>query len=217
MPLFRKTRSDTSDRSARSIGLLPSLSRKRSSHQNDDNVNPNKKVSRKKNVTSSDGKKNKKNKKKVFAHSVDQVFSDISTSRGDKNVASSRQRKSKSNSSSKKKTKIVNTQSSRSVHPNKRVPLSNKVMLKDDRSFGGSDATMNTARYKAAKSYSTPLRPATSVENHIFNLSAITDDILTSATETVFGMAQSCCAMDTSTQCFDMSSYPSELLGSEGN
>ena len=165
MPLFRKKRSDASDGSSLShnstsfsLGRLGS--KKRQNNNDNETMDPNK-------VAVVPNKAKKRN-----------------------------------NSSSTKKAAVASNHEatvlagpprkrSSSSYPSegRHVPLSLRLSTDEqDRSYGSSDVSLNTAlstvvveKHGRCSPSSTPLKPATSIENQLYNLSAITDDILTAA------------------------------------
>ena len=165
MPLFRKKRSDASDGSSLShnstsfsLGRLGS--KKRQNNNDNETMDPNKVA-----VVPNKAKKrnNSSSTKKAAVASNDEAT-----------VLAGPPRKRSSSS-----------------YPSegRHVPLSLRLSTDEqDRSYGSSDVSLNTAlstvvveKHGRCSPSFTPLKPATSIENQLYNLSAITDDILTAA------------------------------------
>ena len=194
MPLLKKKRSDASDASSKlSLGGLFGNSRKRMKQQND-NIN-NKVVKTSKKMSSSN----------LGATVVCPDSPAISSS--EKTKKSGRRIKSSAPALSSVK------------NPDDKVlPLSTRLdSTTRIRSFGSSEYDLNSipAEEEARDTLPTPDSPSTpmsaySVHDHIYNLSVITDDILTSATDTVFDSLL-CCASPVEA-CFEMPDIPSRVL-----
>ena len=202
MPLLKKKRSDASDASSKLSlgGLFGGGSRKRM-NQND-NIN-NKAV------------KQKTSKKKMSSSNLtatvvcpDSPGRAISSSDNTKKAG----RRIKSSAPALSSVKS---------HDDKVLPLSTRLdSTTRIRSFGTSEYDLNSIPAAAEEeardalptpdSPSTPMRAGTSVHDHIYNLSVITDDILTSATDTVFDSFL-CCASPVEA-CFEMPDVPSRVL-----
>ena len=204
MPLLKKKRSDASDASSKlSLGGLFGNSRKRMNQQND-NIN-NKVVKQK---TS----KKKMSSSNLAATVVCPDSSGRAISSSDKTKKVGRRIKSSAPALSSVKS---HGDKGRQV-----LPLSTRLdSTTRIRSFGSSEYDLNSipAAEDEARdtlptpdSPSTPMRVGTSVHDHIYNLSVITDDILTSATDTVFDSLL-CCASPVEA-CFEMPDIPSRVL-----
>jgi len=197
MPLLKKKRSDASDASSKlSLGGLFGNSRKRM-NQND-NIN-NKAV------------KQKTSKKMSSSNLGATVVCPDSPGRA---ISSSEKTK-------KAGRRIIKSSAPALSSVKKEVlPLSTRLdSTTRIRSFGSSEYDLNSipavedeARdaLPTPDSPSTPMRVGTSVHDHIYNLSVITDDILTSATDTVFDSLL-CCASPVEA-CFEMPDIPSRVL-----
>ena len=195
MPLLKKKRSDASDASSKlSLGGLFGGSRKRMNQQND-NIN-NKAV------------KQKTSKKMSSSNLGATVVCPDSpaTSSSEKTKKTGRRIKSSAPALSSVKSP-----------DDKVLPLSTRLdSTTRIRSFGSSEYDLNSipAEEEARDTLPTPDSPSTpvptSVHDHIYNLSVITDDILTSATDTVFDSLL-CCASPVEA-CFEMPDIPSRVL-----
>ena len=201
MPLLKKKRSDASDASSKlSLGGLFGNSRKRMNQQND-NIN-NKVV------------KQKTSKKMSSSNLGATVVCPDSPGRA---ISSSEKTKKAGRRIIKSSAPAL---SSVKNPDDKVIPLSTRLdSTTRIRSFGSSEYDLNSipAAEDEARdtlptpdSPSTPMRVGTSVHDHIYNLSVITDDILTSATDTVFDSLL-CCASPVEA-CFEMPDIPSRVL-----
>ena len=196
MPLLKKKRSDASDASSKlSLGGLFGSSRKRMNQQND-NIN-NKVV------------KQKTSKKKMSSSNLSATV-----------VCPDSPAISSSEKTKKAGHRIKSSAPALSSVKKEVLPLSTRLdSTTRIRSFGSSEYDLNSipaaedeARdaLPTLNSPSTPMRVGTSVHDHIYNLSVITDDILTSATDTVFDSLL-CCASPVEA-CFEMPDIPSRVL-----
>jgi len=196
MPLLKKKRSDASDASSKlSLGGFFGSSRKRM-NQND---NINNKV-----VKQKTSKKMSSTNLGATVLCPDSPGRAISSS--EKTKKAGRRIKSSAPALSSVKNPDVTV-----------LPLSTRLdSTTRIRSFGSSEYDLNSipavedeARdaLPTPDSPSTPMRVGTSVHDHIYNLSVITDDILTSATDTVFDSLL-CCSSPVEA-CFEMPDIPS--------
>lgn len=207
MPLFRKKRSDVSDGSSVShsstfsLGRLGSKKRLNNNNNDNDNMDPNKVA-----VVPNKAKKlnNSSSKKKaaVTSHNDEENVRSKKRQNANKLAVVPNKAKKMNNIPSKKAvvasyndedTILAGRPRKRSSYPSegRHVPLSLRLSADaQDRSYGSSDVSLNTAgvstvaveKYgRCSSPFSTPLKPATSIENQVYNLSAITDDILTAA------------------------------------
>ena len=204
MPLFRKKRSDVSDGSSLSHSSTFSLgrlgSKKRQNNNDNDNVDPNKVA-----VVPNKAKKLNNSSSKMAAvtsHNDEETVCSKKRQNANKLAVVPNKAKKINNNSSKKavvasyndeETILAGRPRKISSYPSegRHVPLSLRLSADaQDRSYGSSDVSLNTAgvstvaveKYgRCSSPFSTPLKPATSIENQVYNLSAITDDILTAA------------------------------------
>ena len=202
MPLLKKKRSDASDASSKLSlgGLFGGGSRKRM-NQND-NIN-NKAV------------KQKTSKKKMSSSNLGATV--VCPDSPGRAISSSEKTKKAGRRTIKSSAPAL---SSEKIPDDKVLPLSTRLdSTTRIRSFGSSEYDLNSipASDEEARdtlptpdSPSTPMRVGTSVHDHIYNLSVITDDILTSATDTVFDSLL-CCASPVEA-CFEMPDIPSRVL-----
>ena len=200
MPLLKKKRSDASDASSKLSlgGLFGGGSRKRM-NQND-NIN-NKAVKQ-------------KTSKKMSSSSLGATV--VCLDSPGRAISSS----DKTKKAGRRIIKSSAPALSSVKNPDDKVlPLSTRLDSTNRiRSFGSSEYDLNSipaveeARdtLPTPDSPSTPMRVGTSVHDHIYNLSVITDDILTSATDTVFDSLL-CCASPVEA-CFEMPDVPSSVL-----
>ena len=200
MPLLKKKRSDASDASSKLSlgGLFGGGSRKRMNQQND-NIN-------------NEAVKQKTSRKKMSSSNLSATV--VCPDSPGRAISSSDKTK-------KAGRRIIKSSAPALSSVKKEVlPLSTRLdSTTRIRSFGSSEYDLNSipAAEDEARdalptpdSPSTPMRVGTSVHDHIYNLSVITDDILTSATDTVFDSLL-CCASPVEA-CFEMPDIPSRVL-----